>query len=102
MTPPVPPLFIPGTGPAYNIDNTNGTIVNAGRIITTLTQIQELFDFLVKGHPAQTLKVFSAGGSTAGGNTPKSPTDTLTNNDVLEVTAENGDKKLYTITVAPI
>ncbi|WP_342440657.1 hypothetical protein MHB40_13265 [Lysinibacillus sp. FSL K6-0057] len=101
MTPPVPPVMLPGMGPAFNIDNINGTISGSGMVITTSMQVQAFLSYLLKGHTAQTLKVFSAGESTAGGNTPKSLTATLTINDVLEVTAENGDLKQYTITVIP-
>ncbi|WP_342532476.1 hypothetical protein MHB40_13235 [Lysinibacillus sp. FSL K6-0057] len=96
-----PPVMFPGMGPAYNIDNINGTISGSVMAITTTMQVQAFLDYILKGHTAQTLKVFSAGESTTGSNTPRSPTDTLTINNVLEVTAENGDLKQYTITVIP-
>ena len=86
----------------YMINQQNGEIAGWFTSITTAMQVDTFLGNITKGHSAQTLKVFTAGKSTVGKNAPKLMTDTLTNNDVLEVTAENGDVKQYTITVTTV
>ena len=82
---------------AYDIDQENGIILSEFVNITDTMTVQDFLGNIVKGHQAQTLKIFRAGKSSTGGDTPKTGTETLTDNDMLEVTAENGNVKQYTI-----
>jgi uncharacterized repeat protein (TIGR02543 family) len=83
----------------YTVDNNGGTIVGNSTAITTNVDVQTFLANLTKGNSKATLKVFVTGQSTANGDTAKASDAKLADKDVLEVTAEDGTVKTYTITV---
>lgn len=92
----------------YTVDSTANTIVANTTIIKTTTTVNTLLGNL--NQPSgSTWKLVAAGttplanASDIGSATAKSGTDTLTDNDLLCIVAQDGSTiKVYTITVAPL